>query len=97
VPASRTSRLACALTLYYDAAAGRPPSWLHFRFVSRLWGFVDDLVVSLESCGADATRVQAQSQLRLGYGDLGVNAARIAALWRHLDSAFDRAESDACV
>lgn len=75
----------------------RPPSWLHFRFVSRLWGFADDLVVSLSSCGEDATRVQAQSQLRLGYGDMGVNAARIAALWKHLDSAFDRAESDACV
>jgi hypothetical protein len=74
----------------------RLPTLLHFRFVSRLWGFADDVYIALSTCGEDGTRVQAQSQLRLGYGDMGVNAARIAALWRHLDTAFDRAESAAC-
>ena len=69
-----------------------PPSLLHFRFVSRLWGFADDFVVDLSTACGENTRVQAQSQLRLGYGDLGVNAARIQALWRHLETAFDSAE-----
>jgi len=68
-----------------------PPALLHFRFVSRLWGFADDFIVDLSACG-DGTRVQAHSQLRLGYGDMGVNAARIQALWRHLETAFDSAE-----
>ena len=67
------------------------PTLLHFRFVSRLWGFADDCIIDLSACG-DGTRVQAHSQLRLGYGDLGVNAARIHALWRHLETAFDSAE-----
>lgn len=77
------------------AADSRPPALLHFRFVSRLWGFADDTLVALSPCG-DGTRVQAHSQLRLGYGDMGVNAARIRALWRHLETAFDSAESSAC-
>ena len=67
------------------------PALLHIRFVSRLWGFADDCIVELSACG-DGTRVQAHSQLRLGYGDMGVNSARIQALWRHLETAFDSAE-----
>ena len=74
----------------------RPPALLHFRFVSRLWGFADDAYISLSACGDDGTLVQAHSQLRLGYGDMGVNAARIRVLWQHLGAAFDRAASDAC-
>ena len=72
-----------------------PPSLLHFRFVSRLWGFADDTYLALSACGA-GTRVQAHSQLRLGKGDLGVNAARVRALWQHLKSAFDGADDSAC-
>ena len=70
----------------------RPPELLHLRFVSRFWGFADDVLVSITSCDAGAaaddehalTVVQAHSQLRLGRGDLGVNAARTRALWAHL-------------
>jgi hypothetical protein len=64
------------------------PSLLHFRFVSRFWGFADDTVLSLKCSHDGRTRVQAHSQLRLGRGDLGVNAARTRALWRHLNARF---------
>jgi uncharacterized protein (DUF1499 family) len=65
-------------------ADSSPHALLHLRFVSRFWGFADDVLLSL-SCTNDAVvRVQAHSQLRLGRGDLGVNAARHAALWAHL-------------
>jgi uncharacterized protein (DUF1499 family) len=72
-----------------------PHGLLHFRFVSRFFGFADDVLLSL-SCTPDAVvRVQAHSQLRLGRGDLGVNVARHAALWAALAAQLPtRAEDD---
>jgi len=61
---------------------------LHLRFVSRLWGFADDTWLLL-GCLEGRTRVQAQSQLRLGRGDLGVNRARVADLWSALEALSD--------
>ena len=60
-------------------------SLLHFRFLSRFWGFADDFVVSL-TCDGAATLVQAQSQLRIGRSDFGVNTERLERLWKHLAS-----------
>ena len=50
-------------------------SYLHAEASSALFGFVDDL----ELLAADNT-IQARSVSRLGESDLGVNAARLAAL-----------------
>ncbi len=59
---------------------------LHFRFTSRLWSFADDTLLLLTCAPDGATRVQAQSQLRLGRGDLGVNRARLEQLWLALQA-----------
>jgi hypothetical protein len=65
-----------------------PPGFLHLRFVSRLFGFADDVYLSV-TCDEDGTaRLQAHSQLRLGRGDLGVNAARLRALWTFMQRHF---------
>ena len=50
-------------------------SYLHAEASSALFGFVDDLELL-----ADDNTIQARSVSRLGESDLGVNAARLAAL-----------------
>ena len=55
----------------------RRDDYLHAEFRSKLMGFVDDL----ELLAAPAARViHVRSASRLGYGDLGVNRARVDAL-----------------
>jgi uncharacterized protein (DUF1499 family) len=53
-----------------------------------LWRFVDDVVIRVSLDGDGMTRVDVVSQSRVGSGDFGVNARRIArflhALDRHL-------------
>lgn len=58
---------------------------VHARCVSALWGFADDLFVRLSRVqqtggGSSSVLVETQGQLRLGVGDMNVNAARNAAL-----------------
>jgi len=57
-----------------DRAAGR------IEAVARVawWGFRDDVVIRL-SATATGTRIDVRSKSRVGEGDLGVNARRIAA------------------
>src|SRR5437879_2640946 len=50
---------------------------------SRLWRFVDDVVVRLEATPG-GTRVHARSQSRLGKGDLGQNRRNLLELFRAL-------------
>jgi len=57
-----------------DAAAGR----FEAIAVTRLFGFVDDIVVRVRRAGA-ASIVDVRSKSRDGRGDLGANAARIRA------------------
>ena len=58
-----------------------------WRVLSTVFGFADDLLVRVGPSGAaggKAINVDAQSQLRLGIGDLGVNKRRILRLVERL-------------
>ena len=52
-------------------------TYLHAEASSAFFGFVDDLELFADR---DNNRIQARSESRLGDSDLGVNAARLAAL-----------------
>jgi uncharacterized protein (DUF1499 family) len=62
-----------------------------------LWRFVDDVTVRVSLDGDGMTRVDVVSQSRVGSGDFGVNARRIArflhALDRHLRRPAGRTDS----
>lgn len=55
----------------------RRDDYLHAEFRSRLMGFVDDLELLADPA---ARVINVRSASRLGYGDLGVNRARVDAL-----------------
>ena len=55
----------------------------HAEASSAFFGFVDDLGLFADR---DNNRIQARSESRLGDSDLGVNAARLAALRSGLES-----------
>jgi len=51
--------------------------YIHAEFRSRLWGFIDDVEFQLD----EATGlIHFRSAARLGYGDMGVNRARLTAI-----------------
>lgn len=52
-------------------------TYLHAETSSAFFGFVDDLELFAD---CDNSQIQARSESRLGDSDLGVNAARLAAL-----------------
>ena len=52
-------------------------TYLHAEASSAFFGFVDDLELFADR---DNSQIQARSESRLGDSDLGVNAARLAAL-----------------
>ena len=56
-------------------------NYLHAEASSAFFGFVDDLELFADR---DNNRIQARSESRLGDSDLGVNAARLAALQSRL-------------
>ena len=56
-------------------------TYLHAEASSAFFGFVDDLELFADR---DNNRIQARSESRLGDSDLGVNAARLAALQSRL-------------
>ena len=56
-------------------------TYLHAEASSALFGFVDDLELFADR---DNSQIQARSESRLGDSDLGVNAARLAALQSRL-------------
>lgn len=85
------------IAIHNQAAEGGGPDGIivHVRAISFLWGFADDVVVSIRcSGGAGAgaggevngamALVQVHGQLRLGVGDMGVNPDRNARLWGFL-------------
>src|SRR4249919_2974615 len=53
------------------------PGYLHAEYASRVFGFVDDVELALDPV---AKLVHVRSASRLGYGDFGVNRARIEDL-----------------
>ena len=59
--------------------AGQPEDgFVTYVYRSRLIGFPDALSLTLDPTDEGGTRVQIFSRSRFGYGDLGVNAARVA-------------------
>ena len=58
-------------------------TYLHAEASSAFFGFVDDLELFADR---DNNRIQSRSESRLGDSDLGVNAARLAALRSELES-----------
>ena len=58
-------------------------TYLHAEASSAFFGFVDDLELFADR---DNSQIQARSESRLGDSDLGVNAARLAALRSGLES-----------
>ena len=58
-------------------------NYLHAEASSAFFGFVDDLELFADR---DNSQIQARSESRLGDSDLGVNAARLAALRSGLES-----------
>ncbi|MDB2548106.1 DUF1499 domain-containing protein [Paracoccaceae bacterium] len=59
--------------------AGQPEDgFVTYIYRSRLMGFPDALSLTLDPTDEGGTRVQIFSRSRFGYGDLGVNAARVA-------------------
>ena len=58
-------------------------TYIHAEASSAFFGFVDDLELFADR---DNSQIQARSESRLGDSDLGVNAARLAALRSRLES-----------
>jgi hypothetical protein len=58
-----------------------------------LWRFVDDVHVRISLDDDGMTRVDLTSQSRVGRGDLGVNARRIARFLHALDRRLQRADA----
>jgi len=69
--------------------------FLHYRFLSQFMGFPDDMMVSV-SCEQERSVVEVQGQLRVGYGDMGVNTARNTALLQHLAASQAGLEPGKC-
>lgn len=49
------------------------------------YGFIDDVVIRVDSAGTSRSRIDMRSKSRLGRGDLGVNAKRIRGYFRKFD------------
>jgi uncharacterized protein (DUF1499 family) len=60
------------------------PGYLHAESHSRIFGFVDDLELLASKAG---DRVDVRSASRVGYGDWGVNRARVESLREALAAA----------
>lgn len=60
------------------------PAYIHAEARSALWGFVDDLEFTFDET---AGLIHFRSASRLGYGDMGVNRARMEALRVAYESA----------
>jgi uncharacterized protein (DUF1499 family) len=63
--------------------AGRQGPVIRATRTTRLFRFVDDVLLLLEPAGG-GTRIQARSASRVGRGDLGQNRRNLAELWRAL-------------
>ncbi len=58
---------------------------IHAEARTRMWKFVDDVWIRLSLDGNGQTRVDLVSASRVGRGDLGTNARRIARFLRGVD------------
>ena len=89
------------ISIHNLAADGGGPDGIvvHIRALSFLWGFADDMVVSIRCVNGDdggsgggggvtgaVALVQMHGQLRIGVADWGVNPERNAQLWNYLNA-----------
>ena len=58
--------------------------FVHFRVASLFWGFPDDVYVRMTCTDEGLTALEVQGNLRIGHGDMGVNADRNAKLLQHI-------------
>ena len=56
----------------------------HFRVASLFWGFPDDVYVRMTCTDEGLAALELQGNLRIGHGDMGVNADRNAKLLQHI-------------
>ena len=54
--------------------------FVHFRVASLFWGFPDDVYERMTCTDEGLTALEVQGNLRIGHGDMGVNAHRNAML-----------------
>lgn len=64
-----------------DANAGI----IEATYISKWWGFKDDIAIRIRDAGGDTTRVDMRSISRVGGSDLGANARRITSFLFDLD------------
>lgn len=73
------------------AAEANADNQIALTHKTRLFGFVDDISVTLQSTD-EGTQVDVVSQSRVGKGDLGQNPRNIRELLRALRDEFDEAD-----
>lgn len=66
------------------------PGFLHARILTFFWGFADDFLISLRCNEVGQAVVEVQSQLRIGYSDLGVNGRRNEQFMLQLSQAVQQ-------
>jgi len=84
-----TAEKAGGRLLYRGAIAdGSAGEFQHYRFISTLFGFPDDLFARVSLTAEEAAvLVEVQGQLRIGYGDMDVNTNRNIRLLRSVKEA----------
>jgi uncharacterized protein (DUF1499 family) len=85
-PADAARRIATAvesLPRWRVESADLAGASVHLTRRTRVWGFVDDVRLALAPAGG-GTVVHAESQSRVGVGDLGQNRRNILELWAAL-------------
>ena len=58
--------------------------FVHLRVASLFWGFPDDVYVRMTCTDEGLTALEVQGNLRIGHGDMGVNAHRNAMLLQYM-------------
>jgi uncharacterized protein (DUF1499 family) len=63
------------------AVVDRVPNAIHLTRRTRVFGFIDDIVIGFAQEGVGVTLVHAESRSRIGKGDLGQNRRNILELF----------------
>ncbi len=68
---------------------------IHAEHATRVFGFIDDVTVTIEPATEFVTRVNVKSASRVGKGDLGQNARNIEEFFGELDRRLGAVKFDA--
>ena len=69
-----------------SADVGNP--FIHTVFISRFFGFIDDMYLQIIKCNSKKFGIEVQSQLRIGESDFDVNPQRVADMYGCIGSRF---------